>query len=384
MQLLLHILKQGHDGKAAEDCRWFSTVDWEQVFQLARHHRVTSLLYTKLKSIDGKWIPTSLIGRLQEHYQRNAVQMLALAGELERINVLFKEHQIRSLCLKGPVLASLLYGDLSLRTSSDLDLLIPIEDLQKGERLLESIGYSKDNYIQTILGDWKWRHHHVTYFHPELKYKIELHWRLHPGPTKEPAFDELWERKQKSSQHSSPIYFLGNEDLFLFLVCHGARHGWSRLRWLIDIDRMTKQDVDWRQCANRVHASGFTNVVGQALILTSKLLGTSLPTPVTRFTRGHRSLKLAEEALFYLKEMINLHNEPLPQRVSRYHKQYLFSLKSAPQKALFILSFLYPYPIDHKTLPLPEKIHFLYFPLRPLLCAWRKLKGYFKQRGTLQ
>ena len=36
------------------------------------------------------------------------------------------------------------------------------------------------------------------------------------------------------------VYILGREDLFLFLVSHGARHGWSRLRWLIDIHQIVK------------------------------------------------------------------------------------------------------------------------------------------------
>ena len=39
----------------------------------------------------------------------------------------------------------------------------------------------KDDYIQTVLNDWKWRHHHVTYFHPEKEIKLEIHWRLNPA-----------------------------------------------------------------------------------------------------------------------------------------------------------------------------------------------------------
>ena len=103
----------------------------------------------------------------------------------------------------------------------------------------------KDDYIVKVLNDWKWRHHHITYFHPQKKIKLEVHWRLNPGPGKEPCFNELWERKRISSLTSFPVYFLGREDLFLFLVSHGARHGWSRLRWLVDIHQLVKQELDW-------------------------------------------------------------------------------------------------------------------------------------------
>ncbi|WP_217582298.1 nucleotidyltransferase family protein, partial [Lysinibacillus sp. GbtcB16] len=77
--------------------------------------------------------------------------------------------------------------------------------------------------------------------------KIEIHWRLHPGPGKEPSFEALWERKRTSTLTSESIYQLGREDLFLFLISHGARHGWSRLRWLLDINQMVKQGLDWKE-----------------------------------------------------------------------------------------------------------------------------------------
>ena len=78
------------------------------------------------------------------------------------------------LVLKGPVLAVDLYGDVSLRTSGDLDILIPINDLDKAENFLLKLGYEKDDYIQTVLNDWKWRHHHVTYFHPQKGIKLKF------------------------------------------------------------------------------------------------------------------------------------------------------------------------------------------------------------------
>ena len=50
------------------------------------------------------------------------------------------------------------------------------------------------------------------------KNKLEIHWRLNPGPGKEPNFSELWERKRISILTKNYLYFLGREDLFLFLV----------------------------------------------------------------------------------------------------------------------------------------------------------------------
>src|SRR5699024_3083362 len=89
-----------------------------------------------------------------------------------------------------------------------------------------------------------------------------------------------------------------------------------------------------------------------------------------------KSKKLAQQAVFYMQSMIHLHAETLPLEVSRYHKNYLFSLMSKKQKMLFVISFLHPYPEDAETLRLPQKLHFLYYPLRTFLWAWRKTRSY--------
>lgn len=57
--------------------------------------------------------------------------MLYLSAEMERINKLCNENEIRMIFLKGPVLSQDLYGDISLRTSCDLDVLIPMQNLEK-------------------------------------------------------------------------------------------------------------------------------------------------------------------------------------------------------------------------------------------------------------
>ncbi|WP_047984001.1 nucleotidyltransferase domain-containing protein [Ornithinibacillus californiensis] len=349
-------------------------LDWELVKELSLHHRVYPSLYTRLLEFGSDIVPTDVIDFLSYHYKRNTYQMLYLTGEMLHLSQLFSTRQIPLLFLKGPHLAKELYGDSSLRTSSDLDVLVPIKRLKQAEVLLEEQGYIKNDYIQTVLGDWKWRHHHVSYYHPEKKIKVELHWRLHPGPGKEPGFQELWDRREVNKSNDIPLDMLGKEDLFLFLIAHGSRHGWSRLRWLVDIKQMVNLEMDWQLITNILNRYHYSNVVGQALILVSQLFNEAIDEKVQPLTLRGASRKLAQEAIFYLESMINLHNEPVPNEVASYHKKHLFSLMSFQQKTLFMLSFLYPYPEDTELLRLPNKLHFLYFPLRPVLWLVRRLR----------
>jgi hypothetical protein len=350
-------------------------IDWNIFLELAMHHRVYPLLSYKLKMVDEKTIPPHVLKFINQLYKRNTLHMLHLSGEIENLCKIFNDHKVRLLILKGPVLGADLYGDVSLRTSGDLDVIIPIEDLDKVDRLLILLGYEKDDYIQTILNDWTWRHHHVTYFHREKRIKLEIHWRLNPGPGKEPAFNDLWERRRVSSLIINyPVYCLGREDLFLFLVSHGARHGWSRIRWLIDVDQLVRQKLNWVMLRKLLKKHQYLHLGGQALVLASQLLNTPIQQDIKGIVTGSRPRRLAQAAIFYLENMVNLHTNPVPQDISRYHKRHLFLLMSWKQKVFFILSFLYPYPEDAVTLPLPKHLHFLYFLLRPFLWAWRKTK----------
>lgn len=375
--LLLEICKLEDVVTLSTDQRaLFTNVDWSLFMELSLHHRVYPYIYPKLKSLEDKLVPENIMQQLNRYYQNNTFKMLQLCGEMERVSKLFLENEIHPLFLKGPILATDLYGDLSLRTSGDLDVLISIENLQKAEELILCAGYEKDEYIQSVLNDWKWRHHHFTYFHPTKGIKLEIHWRLNPAPTMEPSFSELWKRKRIYSATSFPVYFLGIEDLFLFLVTHGARHGWSRLRWLTDIQQIVKKDIDWESLIRHVRKFKCEHIAGQALLLSSQLLSTNLLEEVKPLTKGKRPFALAQQAIFYIENMVHLHSEPLPQEISNYHKRHLLSLMTLRQKVIHAISTLYPYYTDVETLPLPNRWHFLYFFLRPFLLLWRRKKKY--------
>ncbi|EEK77890.1 nucleotidyltransferase domain-containing protein [Bacillus cereus] len=373
LQLQLEIIRRKNIFELKEMGKdLFEDIDWDTFLALAIHHRVYAYIYPKLKLLSSEYVPSHVTQILQKYYKMNTFQMLYLSGEIERIGKLFHENNIRLLFLKGPVLAVDLYKDISFRTSSDIDLIVSLSDLQKVEQILVNDGYIKDDYFSTVLNDWKWRHHHMSYFHPKKRIKLEVHWRLNPGPSQEPTFDELWERRRISSLTQFPVYGLGREDLFLSLVSHGARHGWSRLRWLIDIQQILEQPFDWRRLTRLLKRYQLLHIGGQAVILTSNLLKTTQVKDMKFLLKNSRSIKLAQEALFYMENMVELHADMVPEDVAKYHKKHLFSLMTYRQRVLFITSFLYPYPEDVALLPLPKRLYFLYFPLRPILWAWRK------------
>jgi hypothetical protein len=133
--------------------------------------------------------------------------------------------------------------------------------------------------------------------------------------------------------------------------------------------------MDWNQLTLLLKKYQSLHLGGQALVLASQLLNTPVIEEMKTLTERNRPRRLAQDALFYISRVINLHTNPVSEEVARYHKRHLFRLMHVRQKLLFIMSFLYPYPEDAKVLPLPKIFHFLYFPLRPVLWALRKTRN---------
>lgn len=362
--MLLAILRdRNEDSIYPINSELFTNINWKLFIQLVRHHRVYPLIYLKLRNIDDTIIPPNVKKTLNQEYKKNIFQMLNLSVEMEQVSKLFAENRILLLFLKGPVIANDIYGNISLRTSKDLDILISLTDLKRAEELLLNNGYEKEK-IPVPFKEWKRRKHHLAYFHPIKRIQIEIHWRLHPPPSKEPTFDDLWERKRISTLTTYPVYFLGKEDLFSYLVSHGARHGWFRLRWLADIDQMIKNGLNIEKVNLLLNKYNYNYMGGQALILASLLLNTPIPTRFKKLTEKKRSKKLATISIKFIINMCEF----------QYPKGYLFSIKSNPQKFITILLSFYPSSADSETLKLPKLLHFLYFPLRPFLWTWRKTR----------
>jgi hypothetical protein len=374
LSLLLKYLTEGK-GELGEKSEADSAIHWDKFVELAVHHRVVPLVYMSMKDRNDSSIPMDVMRTLERKTMKNTMRMMQLCQETSVVSHVLTERGVRSIVLKGPAIAEDIYGDVALRTSNDLDILVAYRDVPKAADLLTEMGYEQVGKLPpNILGDQKWRSHHVEYRHPLKGTCIEIHWRLHPGPGKEPRFQELWERRRTSTRNGPSVHLLSQEDLFVFLIGHGARHAWFRLRWLADIDRMVRQPMDWRKVVRLLAKYQQSHLAGQALLLAAKLIRSPMIGGLEQTTRRKRSEQSAEEALWFIRNQVSLHDDFVPEDINRRHQRYLLSIKSTSQKLLYYSNMLYPYPIDERTLPLPRQLHLLYLILRPILWAFRQTR----------
>ncbi|UPK45791.1 MULTISPECIES: nucleotidyltransferase domain-containing protein [Paenibacillus] len=373
LKLILSMIRGEFTDLTSEDVKTqLQGTDWQLFLRLVYHHRLYSVLYLKIKDLNSAIIPAFVVENLRQQYTSNTFRMLHLTAEMEQVCGALRERGIRNITLKGPALAHDLYGDISLRTSKDLDILIPFDDVETAEEILESLGYeSKEGKRTPTVASWKWREHHICYKHPIKRTQVEIHWRLNPDSGRETDFELLWKRSRFSNYTQTPVRMLEREDLWAYLVTHGARHGWFRLRWLLDIDQMIRSmPLDVKKVERRLKAEGRLSIGSQALHLASVLLDTPINNSYLALLSLHKRQgeKLARHGVVFMNEMIET-----PAAVKSY-RSYLFALRSTRQKLFFFIERLYPSTWDVDQLPLPRSLHFLYFPLRPFLWFWRRIK----------
>jgi hypothetical protein len=351
------------------------SIDWDKFIQLAYQHRIYPIVASRIKSRTDIEFPTKVIKQLNQMYIHNTYKMLRLTASMEQLCKDLESHGVNALVLKGPVLAEALYGDFSLRTSKDIDLLVSGQDMDQAESIILQQGYKPDIETSIRLKSDYHKGHHFGYTHPDTGVQVELHWRTSSNMYSEPSFSELWQRRRATTKTSHPVYFLGHEDLFIYLVLHGARHGWFRIRWLTDIDRMIREGLDWDVVFEEFHKRDNMHVCGQTLLLCECMFRSPVENLLDQVCETDtRSIKIAQEALRIIPEFVNMVETKTTKEVSTYMKRYRKKIMSPQQRWKSLIVNLYPSSHDAQLLPLPRWLHFLYFPLRPFLWAWRKKK----------
>ena len=114
--------------------------NWNRFIDLAKRHRVVSLVHWNLRQVREIKIPEAVLTFFKNHAHKQVTRNLQATTSLLKILSRFQEHGIPVLPFKGPVLASILYNDVGLRYFGDLDILVNPATLNKACMTLKDIG----------------------------------------------------------------------------------------------------------------------------------------------------------------------------------------------------------------------------------------------------
>ncbi|OCZ49452.1 nucleotidyltransferase family protein [Dehalobacter sp. TeCB1] len=361
-----------------------NSLDWDKVLRLSLVHRLFPLLYKAL-SQHNLTIPLYIMDTLKTHSLKNGLHTISIAEEMVRITKYMISFGVKPIFLKGPPLSTRIGEDITLRPSGDIDILVDPEELIKTETLLKELDYRRTSPDFELTPKQRKfyfkKEHHFQYYNEKHAIVVELHWRIRSYHIKGfPSASEL--NVQTNVLHGSHVFVMDDTHWFIFLMVHGYKHKWDRLRWLYDIKEFIMQGVDWKRIIDAAENLELLPILHQTIILLDLLYGIEFPDDLLNAaindTKAWQLAWIVMEQFSGIKNDANLSSPPKPTheyslRNAKYYNynskfNYFFSK---------MLSTLYPSEIEFKHIRLPDSLFLLYFVIKPTYWLFRRIKAAF-------
>ena len=363
-------------GDGPADRRVLSGVtDWPATARLAMHHRVGTLFLKALRS-NGIAPGGAAVGAdLARRRGRDVLRGMRQLDAMRRATAGLAEHEIPVLVLKGLPLGQRLYGSPFATSSIDVDLLVAPDRFPAAGRVLCGLGWRRSvpDFRETSARA-RWQDALKDHVFTASGEALELHRRLLANPF---LFDAPFERLHAAAGTveigGCPFRTLGDADQLLYLACHGSLTYWQRLKWLCDFAALLGAVGDGavERAVAGCRRRRLEGVVAPALRLCREALHVETPArafalcddaPATRFVigvsrrawtprRGWR--RIAREAAMGAGKVF----------MGRGFRYRLREMRG------FLMQ-----PHDFGEVDLPDRLFWLYVPLRPVLWLRRALR----------
>jgi len=360
------------DAAVAQARQYLETeIEWSYVVSQAQYHAVLPLMNQNFQAHFAEMVPKPVLHFLHEASRHCQWRNLAFTGELLRILAFFEKLGIETIPFKGPSLAIMAYGNISLRMFADLDILIREKDVARASEALLADGYlPKFTLTPGQQRNYQKNECALQLSHPVCGTVVELHWLLTERYLSiDLPIAEFWQRSSAARIGQRTVKALAPEDLFLYLCVHGSKHHWERLEWLCCIAEVAAASptMDWRVIGERARECGIERILHMALLLAHNLLAMPLPDVLRSGAEGDTAAAhLAEQsaAVLFSGESLNADQR---KKGADWYVQLLRMRERWPDKfrILAYSSMRLPHPCSQEFFRPPSKMAFLYYVLRP-------------------
>jgi len=252
---------------------------WTSLAHLADQHGIASLLYDSLSPVKDPAFANEM-RLLEQRYRANLHKALFITRELVRILDRLEELSIEVIPYKGVALSESMYGEIGLRQTGDIDLLIRPGDWEGVKKAVGELGYAPHMALSKKEEQAYLRSGYECAFDsPAGRNLVEVQWALQPRYfSVDFEMDGLFQRTSTVAIAGRRMKTLSAEDLLLVLSVHAAKHVWRRLLWLCDIAQILKQPgLNWNWIEEQAKVLGITRILKVTLHLANQLLGSALP-----------------------------------------------------------------------------------------------------------
>ena len=238
MNLFIALLKIAITGEYQPITR----VDWSAIYALSQSHRVNNLICEAIRHLPEELQPSADIYACFQKTMNYAVAMeMNQKYNVEEVMAAFEENHIPVIMLKGWVMKQL-YPRSDLRSMSDADVYMRVEDEKKVHEILLNQGYQcvtyggkKDNVYAVFP-------YTTIEMHKNL-FMYEDDWNRY--------MQHIWERTELVPGYQN-IYCMDKELFYVYMIAHIAKHlkddGGIGIRAFLDLfvyRRYYKDELDY-------------------------------------------------------------------------------------------------------------------------------------------
>jgi hypothetical protein len=127
-------------------CREFK--DWQGLLERAEREGMAPLLRRHLIESESDF-PASVRRSLSILYKRHLKQAEVRVKVLEETLILFQQHRLTPMLIKGAALCQTLYPDPALRPMRDMDILFSGEEVDHGGTKGKTLGHDQNQFNST-------------------------------------------------------------------------------------------------------------------------------------------------------------------------------------------------------------------------------------------
>jgi hypothetical protein len=353
--------------------------DWDAVIHRLRMHRIVPHAHRALTAA-GAAVPEHASRAIAEETRSIAARALGRARQLAELARRLHDAGVRSFAFKGPALSLAAYGDVGVRDSIDLDIVVRPRELDRARAVMLAAGYvsrsemsaAQERMLQRSFG-------HFSYMRADEPAGVELHWRFAAPryPWSMPP-DDVLARSGTITLAGAVVTVADATDEVLLQAMHGTRHQWERIEWLLVFARLVRgAKVDASALLERARSNGSERALGVALRLSMDLLGAALPPTLAAVATGRPAGKRAAAIGRGIEREIRSGASSLAQP----YALNLRTMDRAGDRARYLaLSVFSPTPREWELVRLPDALLFLYYPIRALRVLGLRLRSIFARR----
>ncbi|MFE4028267.1 nucleotidyltransferase family protein [Priestia sp. YIM B13551] len=206
--------------------------DYTSILEDIEYFHLSATVYSLLKQ-QGRieHTPIYFQNQLQKEYQTILYNNLYIKNQLKLILDTFETNGISAIPLKGIMFAETYFGHFSARRTTDIDILICKEDMERAKVCIQKLEYN-------VEGDWPSYHFHRTFSkmmpHSSVPLTIELHRDILRENSSSLEIEQFWKHSTPSEGYKH-IKQLSEVHTFYMICLHGWKHGMDSLKYFIDI-----------------------------------------------------------------------------------------------------------------------------------------------------